>query len=244
MPRARKLLIVASALVAAGAVLLMLAGSWVQRSIFYPKPRVLPPVVSQTTEQLLARLQAVLETNAPMVARFLQPGLSDAQISALEGQGRFQLSEDLRALYRWRNGMPTNSSVGLLSGQRFLPLDEVVRERTLVGRQLESESLFQRATFAVFAGHRKGWVHVLDDGAGDGYFYDPERAGSGGAFFYHMAEGGYYLWFPSLRNFLSGTIEAYESQAIKAATDGKTLKEDNVQTQKIWDRLGKSSESG
>jgi hypothetical protein len=31
-------------------------------------------------------------------------------------------------------------------------------------------------------------VQILDDGAGDGYFYDPERADAEGSFFYHMAD--------------------------------------------------------
>jgi hypothetical protein len=101
MSRARKQLLVPFAVVATIVVTLILAGTSMQRSLFYPEPRALPAVVSQTTEQLLVRLQSVLETNAPIVARALQPGFSDAQIVALEAQGGFHLSEDLRALYRW-----------------------------------------------------------------------------------------------------------------------------------------------
>jgi len=192
--------------------------------------------VGQTTEQLLTHLQAVLETNAQMVARSLQPGLSDAQIAELEAQGGFRLSDDLRALYRWRNGMPTNITVGLLPGQRFIPLAEVVAERALMRQQ-------SGLAFSVFAGHRKSWLHVLDDGAGDGYFYDPERTDAQGAFFFHFAEVGYYVWFPSLRNFLSGVIECYQTQAVKVAADGNGFDEDADHTEKIWSRLGKSRES-
>jgi hypothetical protein len=239
--RARKQLLVVFAVVAA-VVILILAGPSVQRSFFYPKPRGLPPVVSQSTEQLLARLQSVLETKAPIVTRSLQPGLSDTQIAALEAQGGFRLSDDLRALYRWRNGIATNSKVGLLAGQRFVPLDEVVRERALVGQQVASGSAVQRSAFSAFAGRRTGWVQVLDDGAGDGYFYDPKRSDEEGAFFQHFAEMSYYVWFPSLRNFLAGAIECYESQGIKVAADGKSLDEDYDRTEKIWARFAKSSE--
>lgn len=244
MTRARKQLIVAFALIAAIVVTLSLAGPWMQRAFFYPKARGLPPVVSQTTDQLLTELQSVLETHAPIVARTLQPGLSGAQIAALEGQGGFRLSDDLRALYRWHNGIPTNSSVGLLAGQRFVPLDEVVRQRALVEQQLISAPRPQRAAFSVFAGHRTGWIQVLDDGAGDGYFYDPKRTDAEGAFFYHFAEVRYYLWFPSVRNFLAGVIECYGSHSVKIAADGNTLDEDSDRTDKIWRRFAKSSESG
>jgi cell wall assembly regulator SMI1 len=244
MARKRKtLLVVVVALVVVFGVLI-LAGPTLQRSFFYPKPRDLPPVVGQTTSQLLTRLQAVLETNAPIVVRALQPGLSDSQISTLESQGAFRLSEDLRALYHWHNGMSSNSAIGLLAGQRFLPLDEMVLERTLEHQEVGSATSVQRAAFAVFVGHKKSWLQVLDDGAGDGYFYDPKRTDAEGAFFYNSAENGYYVWFPSLRNFLAGVIECFETRAVKTASDSTSLDEDFHQTQKIWERLGKTSETG
>jgi len=235
MSRSRKLLLLGLAFVAAIVVLLKLALPALRQAVFYPKPQGLPPVVSETIEVLLARLQATLETNAPMVARALQPGLSDAQISKLEAEGEFRLSDDLRAFYRWHNGMTTNSTIGLLPGHRFVPLEEVAAERTLMRQQ-------SGAAFNLFAGHRKSWLHVLDDGAGDGYFYDPQRTDAQGAFFFHFGEVGFYVWFPSLRNFLSGVIECYQTQAFKLSADGKTLDEDSDRIEAIWRRLAKLRE--
>jgi len=236
MKRRRALIIFAAVLVAAAVLFLKVIG-W-----HSPKPHSLPPVVADTTEQLLASLQGALQTNAPALAKSLQPGLSDAQISALETQGGFHLSDDLRALYRWHNGMATNSIIGLLPGQRFLPLDYIVAQRAVESQRLASASPLQRAAFAAFA-HSRDWVHVLDDGAGDGYFYDPKRTDADAAFFYFMAEEGYYVWFPSLRNFLSGVVEAYHTGTVKVAADGKSLDGDFDKLQKIWDRLGKASTS-
>ena len=51
---------------------------------------------------------------------------------------------DLKALYRWHNGMSTNSAPGFLPGQRFLPLDEFARRRTLLRQQFAAESAIQR----------------------------------------------------------------------------------------------------
>lgn len=242
MPRPRKQLVITLTLVVSILVVFALAGPFAQRSFFYPKARGLPPVIGETTEQLLTRLQAVLETNAPTVAKSLLPGLSDARISALEVEGGFRLSDDLRAFYRWHNGMPTNSTDGLLPGQRFVPLDEIADGRALARQHVDSAS--QRVAFSVFTGHRKSWVRILDDGASDGYFYDPKRTDAEGAFFYHMAEVRYYVWFPSFRNFLAGTIECYEKRAIKLATNGVDLEEDSEKTEKIWERFGKSNDSG
>ena len=244
MTRKQKILMIVAALAVGAVAALMLAGPALQRSLFYPKPHKLPPVVSQTVEQLLAHLQVALETNAPGVVQALQQGLSEAQISALEAQGGFRLSGDLRAFYKWHNGMATNTTLGLLPGQRFLPLEQCVGERVMMGQQTGSAPSVQRTAFAVFAGHRKSWVHVLDDGAGDGYFYDPGRTDATGAFFYHMAEGGYYVWFPSFRNFLSGVIQCYETHSVSLLADGKTLDEDGPRTEKIWQQLAKTSESG
>jgi hypothetical protein len=98
MTHARKALMTTVAIIVIIVVGLILAAPSIQRSFFYPKPRGLPPVVGQSTEQLLVRLQTVLEANAPVVTSALQPGLSDAQISALETQGGFRLSDDVRAL--------------------------------------------------------------------------------------------------------------------------------------------------
>lgn len=244
MNRSRKMLVVALAAMALVVIAVIIAAPSLERSFFYPKPHGLPKAVSLKTEQLLAELQAVLETNAPIVARSLQPGLSDAQILALENQGQFRLSEDLKALYRWRNGMPANSPCGLIPGQRFLPLDEFVQQRAQLSQQMASATSAQRAAFKVFAGYMKHWVQVLDDDAGDGYFYDPDRSDAEGAFFYHMAEEGYYVWFPSLNNFLSGTVECYREKIFKVAADGKGLEENSQGAQKVWDRLAKSSEGG
>ena len=244
MSRAKKVIITAIALTVIAVIALVLAAPSIQRSLFYPKPKVLPPVVGHSTKFLLARLQLVLETNAPSVAAALQPGLSDAEITSLETSGGFRLSDDLRTLYRWHNGIARSNTVGLLPGQRFVPLDELVSERAIIRQQVSTATKVQKLAFAVFAGHRRTWIQIFDDRAGDGYFFDPNRSESEGAFFFHFAEGGYYLWFPSLRNFLSGVAECYESHFIKVANDNKGLDEDYKETQKVWERLGKVSEDG
>ena len=41
--------------------------------------------------------------------------------------------------------------------------------------------------------------------------------------FYHMAEESYYVWFPSIRNFLAGVIEFYERHRRKGFGGRKEL---------------------
>jgi cell wall assembly regulator SMI1 len=227
---------IASAVLIALVFGLVVAGRWATRSFFYPKPSKLPPTVSQTPDELLARLQAVLERRAPHISLSLQPGITDQRIRELEIHGKFQLSEELRAMYRWHNGMTTNGSGELIPMAWFLPLDRVVDERNALNAQVESRTPAQRAAFNTFAGHTRTWVSIFPDGAGDGYYFDPER----NSFFHHFAEVGSYHWFPSFRNFLAGVIECYESGAIFATngTNGLTLEQDFDKTEMIWNGFG------
>lgn len=220
----------------------ILAGPGLQRRFFYPAPPALPAAVAERAGVLLARLQMTLEAKAPAVARQLQPGLTEAEIHALEARGGFTLSDDLRALYRWHNGQAADNPNGVLPGQRFLPLEIVVRERLLLRQQVAEAGWAQRMAFAVFAGHRRPWVQILDDGSSDGYFFDPERTGTGGAFFYSFSEVRHFTWFPSLGNFLTGLIACYESGAVRVAPDGKSLDEDPARTRVIWERLSAARE--
>lgn len=227
---------IASAIVLALVLALLVVVPRATRSFFYPKPGKLPPTVNQTTDELLVRLQGVLEKHAPHVARSLQPGIPDERIRELETKGKFQLSEELRTMYRWHNGTSTNGASELIPMAYFLPLDTVVEERNGLLAQVESGTPAQRAAFNTFAGHTKPWVSMFPDGAGDGYYFDPER----NSFFHHFAEFGSYHWFPSFKNFLAGVIECYESGAIFTtnSTNGVTLDQDFDKTETIWNRFG------
>ena len=207
-----------------------------QESFFYPEAPPLPAVVSESVESLVARLEATLRTNAPAVLEGLQPGLSDEGIRALEEKGGFQLSDDLRALYRWRNGTKTNSVIGLIPGQHFVALEEAVSERALL-LDPEGTTAAQRAALAMFTAHYRNWIHILNHGAGDGYFFDPTR--SNAPFFYHMAEVGQFFWYPSVKNFLAAAIECYESKVFKPSADGRDVEEDYDRSAKIWERYGR-----
>jgi hypothetical protein len=210
-----------------------------KRSFFYPEPVALPPVVSQTTEELLAHLQSVLERRAPHISATLQPGASNERIQALENRGGFRLSDEVKALYRWHDGMSTNSTCELFPMGYFQPLGNVVDEKIGLENQVNAGTPMQRAAFNTFAGHTKPWVSIFPDGAGDGYYFDPQR----NSFFYHFAETGSYHWFPSFKNFLAGLVECYEAGAFFStnSTNGVTLDQDVEKAQKIWNRFGASN---
>jgi hypothetical protein len=97
---------------------------------------------------------------------------------------------------------------------------------------------FNKYVANLFIGHRRSWFTLMGDGT-VGYFYDPDRGDSEGAFFYHFDEDGDYVWFPSFQNFLAGVIEYHSSGAVKQAPDGE-LEEDYDKTEEIWSRFGEA----
>jgi|ERR1017187_1096609 cell wall assembly regulator SMI1 len=215
----------------------------------YPPAPPMPPVVSQTTEEILSQLELELKNKAPQILTNLQPGLSAEKISELERQSGVQLPDEIKALYQWRNGFNLdrlNSGgfrvAGPMPGHYFMPLDEALQIPHSLSNQVANATSTQRAAFNILAGHTKSWITLFDDGAGDGYFFDPKRKPSEGAVFYHFTEDSQYIFFPSAKNLFAGIVKCYEKNAFawKEETNGAGLYEDFNATSKIWNEFGAS----
>src|SRR2546423_13792982 len=89
VPRSRKILLVACALGAIIVAVVILGAPSIQRAFFYPKPRNLPPVVSQPTEQLLARLQAALKRTHQWWRNPCSPGCRTFRSPSLKHRAAF-----------------------------------------------------------------------------------------------------------------------------------------------------------
>jgi cell wall assembly regulator SMI1 len=202
------------------------------RNFFYPSPGEMPPMVADDVRAGLQRLESTLAIHAPGVLAALRPGLPDSEISAIEAGHGIRLTDDLRALYRWRDGSPPSVRGELIPGHWFVPLEEALRMREGMRTVDPDATVFLRAADAVLS-YKQDWLPVLDDGAGDGYFYDPSRPH--GSFFYNFAEDGQYRFFPSLANFLAGAVECYECGAYRSDPRGG-LSENFVRSHALWPR--------
>jgi hypothetical protein len=205
-----------------------------QRTFFYPRRGLMPDVVDDI-HIMLRHFESALAEHAPDVLAALHPGLSDDDIRAIEVQYWVRLSDDMRALYGWRDGSPPDSRIELIPGHRFVPLEEALEQRERQRRELSTQPVVQRIATWVFAGHRFKWLTVLDDLCGDGYFYDPSRRRRGGSFFYHFAEDRQYRFFPSVANFLAGAIECYGSGIYRRSRTGRSA-EDHERSFELWSR--------
>jgi cell wall assembly regulator SMI1 len=242
----RRRLIIIALLVLAG---LLLSGALLVpravRRIFYPLAPPMPPIVSKSTAQILSELEANIKAKAPQVLEQMKPGLSDEEIIRLEGQAGIRLPDEIRTLYRWRDGCRSKDplTAGPIPGYRFVPLSEALGLQMVLSNQVSQATAAQRAAFGLFAGHRRSWISLFDDGSGDGYFFDPKRQPQEGAVFYSFAEDGSYVFFPSLGNLLAGAVKCYDVGAFwwTNSPAGSHLEEDFNQSRRIWDEFGSSN---
>jgi len=208
---------------------------------FYPVAPPMPAIVSESMPEVLAHLEAVLKTNAPSVFARLQPGLTADAIAKLEQKYSVQLPDDIKAIYEWHDGCANTSSNRLsedfIPMHRFPSLEETLSERAMEGT---GDTVVQRAVYHALVEYRASWIHLFDDGAGDGYWFDPKRKPSEGALFYNFTEVGEFVFFPSAKNLMAGIARCYETGAFrfKPDTNPPDLDEDFVMAKKIWEQFG------
>src|SRR5947209_15185744 len=90
------------------------------RTFFYPHPTAMPDVVDGDVSATVRLLEESLAEHAPEALATLRPGLTDQAIREIESRYRLRLSDDLRALYQWRNGTSADERADLIPGHRFI----------------------------------------------------------------------------------------------------------------------------
>ncbi|ULH14756.1 hypothetical protein MF271_12200 [Deinococcus sp. KNUC1210] len=104
----------------------------------------------------LEHLQTWLNANYRAAYDSLQPGLNDSEIDDLLSDWPYQLSADVRALYRWRNGFE-DTQVELLPGLSFLPLEQALElaaaywEASAAQVKKGGEEFFPRLVLPIFS---------------------------------------------------------------------------------------------
>ena len=214
-------------------LLTSLAARHLVRTFYYPSPTHLPAIVDGEMSESLRHFESVLAEHVPAALAALQAGLSEEQIDELSQDFGVRLSDEVKSLYRWRNGSPPDPHAQIIPGHRFVPLEEALQTRHGILRQVSDASFVQRVVFAIVAGHRSAWVNIFEDGCGDGYFFDPARRRRRCAFFYHFAEITCYRYFPSLKNFLAGAADCYTSGVYRSRRDGR-LEADAEREFELW----------
>ena len=201
----------------------------------YPKPKHMPVAEAETMGDLLKKLEAKMARKAPDVLADLNPGISDAEIAQVEAKYRVTLTEDLRALYRWRNGRkPGAKDRGgdLVPGYVFHPVEEAMRMRDERAKELSGAE-------GMMLGFEKPWVGVMTDEFEEGFYYDPTRKPEEGAFM-HAYTGGQssFVFYPTPKNVVAALVKCYEDDKVKFE-DGEYTEETS---EYVMERLTEAGE--
>ena len=208
---------------------------------FYPIIVNTIPPVNNYLEKILHDFETILKDKNTTAYNSLNQGLSTDDINQLEVKYNVKIPEEIRSLYMWHNGC-SNFKDGLtcgaiIPGHWFVPLEQALELSRKSGQP--NTTFVQNIFHECFAGHRKDWIVLLDDGCGDGYFYDPKRLSGSGYVFYHFAEISHYVFFPSLKNALQAFIECYQKDVFKFGNEIMDI-EDFEAEEKIMSKYGVS----
>ena len=173
----------------------------------YPRPTKLADRTTVPLSQLLDQYEQVLLRVCPDSHAALQPGLTPQQIDALELEYDITFTNELRTLYSWRNGSDPAKRVDAFPYMRFVPLREALDARYYLRTPDEAKSTAQRDMQDAWLAFRYSWVGVLENGAGDGYFYDPDRRKEDSHFFYTAHDDIGYMFYPSVGNYIEELLE-------------------------------------
>jgi len=173
----------------------------------YPRPTELADRTTAPLSQLLDQFEKVLLRVCPDSHAAFQPGLTSEQIDALELEYDITFTDELRTLYSWRNGSDPAKRVDAFPYMRFVPLREALDARDYLRTPGESKSNTQRKMQDAWLAFRYSWVGVLENGAGDGYYYDPDRRNEESCFFYTAHDDIGYMFYPSVGNYIEELLE-------------------------------------
>ena len=198
---------------------------------------VKPENIDKEFSDILQELDLILKTKAPKVYNSLLPGLTKADIEEVEQEFDIKLSADIKTLYMWKNGQSPTSEPFLIPGQIFTPLKDIFIANKELEKDVKKANFAQRTAYNILAGHRRGWLTVLDDGAGDGYFYDLSSSKNHYPVFHYFAETGTYTCFPSLKYLFYVIAEGYKQEYINSNGDSDS----DAQWTSLYDLMYKYS---
>lgn len=155
-------------------------------------------------DKLIIQLDNWLSENRADYYSSLLPGATDEEFSSLEDQLSLSLPDDLRALYRWRNGQHPSEFASFQDNRMFLSLRQISETKDtldgMIGYDFDDPKWW-----------RRGWIPFLSNGGGD-YLCVDVSAEDGGApgqliAFWHD-DGDREVEFSSLTEWLGALVDS------------------------------------
>lgn len=162
-------------------------------------------------ESTLQKLNQNVSFLRPEFYKSLKEPLSDNNIEALEKKYNVILPEDLKELYKWKNGQDDTVYESFVNNSTFISLDEALdtasENTSMIGFDFDIENWWNAK-----------WIPLFHNGAGDYICYDCDGTFTGQAGqiieFWH-ADNDRCVIAPNLETFLSQLNSYYEINKMK-----------------------------
>ncbi|KAJ53004.1 cell wall assembly regulator SMI1 [Clostridium tetanomorphum] len=95
----------------------------------------------------------------------LNDPLKENEIKDLEAKFNVILPEDLKLLYKWKNGQKGNCYESFANNSTFIPLEEALNSAKELTSMIDSD-------FDIDNWWNENWIPILENGGGDSICYD------------------------------------------------------------------------
>lgn len=161
--------------------------------------------------ELIAKLDQWLRTHRPDYYANLHPGVTEADLAALETQFSLQLPSTFHQLYRWRNGQDLASFESLQLNRMWMSLADIAETKDLLDGMIGYD--FDDPRY-----WRRGWVPFLSNGGGSYLCLDltAEDGGQPGQIveFWKADEDRPVIW-ANMRAWLAALVGSMEDGSIE-----------------------------
>ena len=137
----------------------------------------------------------------------LNKPLNDSQLDKLEEYYKIKIPEDLRKLYKWKNGQNPNCYEAFVNNSGFVPLNQALDTASeltsMIGFDFEIENWWN-----------ENWLPIFQNGGGDSICYDLKgafTAQKGQLIEFWHADNDRNVIAPKLQMFLEQIISLYET---------------------------------
>lgn len=157
-------------------------------------------------KEIIQKLDVLLSNARPEFYEGLNEPLSDNEISSLEKKFDVKLPDDLKTLYKWKNGQSEDNFEAFVNNSMFVSLEEALETcndySEMIGVDFEIENWWNEK-----------WIPIFHNGGGDHICYDLKglfTGNQGQMIEFWQADPDRNVIAPNLSSFLAKVNEYYE----------------------------------
>lgn len=162
-------------------------------------------------DEIIQKLDTYLSTLRPKFYLELNEPLDDSQLDKLEEYYKIKIPNDLRILYKWKNGQKPTCYETFVNNSCFIPLHQALYDASeltpMIGLDFEIENWWN-----------ENWIPIFQNGGGDSICYDLKGIFTdlkGQLIEFWHADNDRNVISPTLETFLEKIINYYETRQLE-----------------------------